>query len=250
MPDVPEGGGTAASTAAGDSRRPPWRKLLREAPAAIRLLLAQLKKPPFADPSAGGGKPVLVLPAFLANDIPTTLLRRTLDANGFRGFGWENGVNLGARPDTLERLSKRLDEVIEHAGSPVAVIGWSLGGLYARELAKRRPEAVPLVITLGTPFSVDLRRNNAWKLYELINDHPVDKPPLPVQVDLKPPVRTIAVWSQRDGIVAPASARGSPGEVDESIQVHCTHNEMVSDPEPLALLVSLLQTRFSDAAFR
>jgi pimeloyl-ACP methyl ester carboxylesterase len=242
MPPVSEGGGIS-----GDPRRPPWRKLLREAPAAVRLLLAQLRKPPFADPSAGGGKPVLVLPAFLANDVPTKLLRRTLEANGFRAFGWNNGLNLGARPDMLERLGKRLDKVIEEAGSPVAVIGWSLGGLYARELAKRRPDDVAVVITLGTPYSVDLRHNNAWKLYELINDHPVDDPPLRVKVDVKPPVRTIAVWSQRDGIVAPASAQGAVGERDERIEVHCTHNEMVSHPEPLALLVSLLKTRFADA---
>jgi pimeloyl-ACP methyl ester carboxylesterase len=247
MAGGPPGGAAGGSAPSRDARRPPWRKLLREAPAAVRLLLAQLRKPPFADPSAGGGRPVLVLPAFLANDIPTALLRRTLDANGFRAFGWENGLNLGARRDTLERLGKRLDEVIEAAGSPVAVIGWSLGGLYARELAKRRPQDVSLVITLGTPFSVDLRRNNAWKLYELINDHPVDDPPLPVEVDVKPPVRTIAVWSQRDGIVAPASAQGAAGEVDERIEVRCTHNEMVSDPEPLALIVSLLKTRFAGA---
>jgi thioesterase domain-containing protein len=140
-----------------------------------------------------------------------------------------------------------LDEVIDEAGSPVALIGWSLGGLYARELAKRRPVDVSLVITLGTPFSMDLRRNNAWKLYELINDHAVDHPPLEVQVDLKPPVRTIAVWSRRDGIVAPASAQGVVGEMDQKIEVRCTHNEMVSHPEPLALIVSLLKTRFSEA---
>jgi hypothetical protein len=160
-----EAGERAATPRRGEQRRPPWGKLLREAPAALRLLLAQLRKPPFADASVGGGKPALVLPAFLANDLPTSLLRRTLEANGFRAFGWGNGLNFGARSDTLNRLSKRLDEVIAKAGGPVAVIGWSLGGLYARELAKRRPCDVALVITLGTPFSVSLRRNNAWKLY-------------------------------------------------------------------------------------
>lgn len=184
---------------------------------------------------------MLVLPAFLANDIPTSLLRRTLKANGFRPFGWANGLNLGARPDTLKRLSARLDTVVREASSPVAVIGWSLGGVYARELAKRRPADVSAVITLGTPFSVDLRRNNAWKLYELINDHPVDDPPLDVQVDAKPPVRTFALWSRRDGIVAPASAHGTEGEFDEAIEVGCTHNEMVSDPEALSTIVTLLQ---------
>ena len=225
----------------GEAKRPSWRKLLREAPAALRLLLAQLRRPPFADPSAGGCRPVLVLPAFLANDIPTTLLRRTLRASGFRAYGWANGLNLGARSDTLERLGRRLDTVIAEAGGPVALIGWSLGGLYARELAKRRAADVSMVITLGTPFSVDLRRNNAWKLYELINDHPVDDPPVPVAPRVKPPVRTVAIWSPRDGIVAPASARGASGEVDQSIEVACTHNEMVSDPQALGAILSALK---------
>lgn len=184
---------------------------------------------------------MLVLPAFLANDLPTSLLRRTLKANGFRPFCWANGLNLGARPDTLQRLSARLDEVVREAGSPVALIGWSLGGLYARELAKRRSAEVSALITLGTPFSIDLRRNNAWKLYELINDHPVDDPPLEIQVDAKPPVRTFALWSLRDGIVAPASAHGAEGEFDHAIELHCTHNEMVSDPEALSTIVTLLR---------
>ena len=184
---------------------------------------------------------MLVLPAFLANDLATSLLRRTLKANGFRPFGWGNGFNLGARPDTLRRLGARLDAVVHEAGSPIALIGWSLGGLYARELAKRRRAEVSVVITLGTPFSMDLRRNNAWKLYELINDHPVDAPPLDVQVDAKPPGKTFALWSRRDGIVAPASAHGADGEFDQAIELGCTHNEMVSDPEALSTIVSLLR---------
>ena len=223
-----------------DLRRPSWRNLLAEAPAAVRLLAAQVRRPPVLEPDAGGRRAVLVLPAFLANDLPTTLLRRTLDACGFRAFGWANGLNLGARPDTLERLGRRLDEVISEAGAPVAVIGWSLGGLYARELGRHRAEQVSMVITLGTPFAFGQRRNNAWKLYEAINDHRVDNPPVPAAPALKPPVRTVACWSPRDGIVAPASARGTPEEADERVELSCRHNEFVSDKQALAAIVRIL----------
>ncbi len=222
-------------------KRPSWKELLREGPAAVRLLAAQMKRVHPVE-RFGEGRPVLVLPAFLANDLPTSFLRRTLSAAGFRPFGWANGFNLGARADTLDRLERRLDAVMSAAGRPVAVIGWSLGGLYARELAKRRPGDVSLVITLGTPFSHGLRANNAWKLYELINDHPVDDPPVPVQPDEKPPVPTFAIWSAHDGIVAAPSAAGEAEESDERIEVSCKHNEMVSDPEALAAILDVLRS--------
>ncbi len=122
----------------------------------------------------------------------------------------------------------------------MSLIGWSLGGLYARELARHRPDDVAEVITLGTPFSLGQRRNNAWKLYEAINDHTVDDPPVPVAPAVKPRVRTIACWSRRDGIVAPESARGQKGEVDEDVELHCRHNEFVSDPEALETILRLL----------
>jgi pimeloyl-ACP methyl ester carboxylesterase len=223
-----------------DARRPSWRKFLAEFPAAGRLLAAQFMPVPISRKELGRGRPVLVIPGFLANDIPTTLLRRTLATCGFRPFGWDNGTNLGMRDDLFERLEERLDTILAEAEGPVALVGWSLGGLYARELAKRQPGRVAMVVTLGTPFSVDLRDNNAWKLYETINDHPVDNPPVDVRVDEKPPVPTIAIWSPRDGIVAPASASGKPWESDEQIRVTTKHNELVSDPEALRQVVEIL----------
>jgi len=230
-----------ATTSDRDNKPPSLGKLLHEGPALARLILSQLRRAPAWARHGGDGRPVLVIPGFLANDAATSLLRRTLEAAGFRAFGWAHGTNRGARRDTLDRLAARLDRVIAQAGRPVALVGWSLGGLYARELARRRPDDVDLVATLGTPFAVDFRANNAWRLYELVNDHKVDDPPIPIELDDKPPVRTVALWSRRDGIVAPASARGTANGADETIEVDCTHMEFVSDPRALRAILDLLR---------
>src|SRR5947199_308427 len=116
------------------------------------------------------------------------------------------GFTLGAKPDTLERIVAQLEAFAK--GRKAVLVGWSLGGIYAREAAKLRPDLVAKVVTLGTPFSGNPRANNAWRLYELIAGHKVDHPPIDTVVSEKPPVPTIAIWSPRDGIVAPASARG------------------------------------------
>lgn len=146
-------------------------------------------------------------------------LRRALADSGWRVHAWENGWNLGARADTIERLKRRLGEISDR---PVLVVGWSLGGVFARELARAAPDKVRAVVTLGSPFSGDPRLNNVWRLYEWVAGHKVDSPPIPRIAD-KPPVPTLAIWSRRDGIVAPAAARGMPGESDRSIEFDCTH---------------------------
>jgi hypothetical protein len=236
-------------TISNDTRRPPWTRLLAEGPAAVRLLAAQLRPTAQARLAGeGGGRAVMVVPAFLANDLPTGLLRRTLAADGYRPSGWKQGVNLGADAKKFERLLRRIDMLHAETHQDVALIGWSLGGLYVRELAKRRPDKVALVITLGTPFSRSLRHNNAWKLYEAINDHDVDHPPVRVEPEEKPPTRTVAIWSPRDGIVAPASASGREGEADEGIEVGCRHNELVSAPEALDAILSVLAGQRAEKA--
>ena len=166
------------------------------------------------------GPPALVIPGFIANDRTTLALRRALAEAGWRVHGWRMGWNWGARADTVDRLKARLDEV--SSDRPILVVGWSLGGLFARELARAAPERVRAVVTLGSPFSGDPKQNNVWRLYELIARHKVDEPPIPRITD-KPPVPHLALWSRKDGIVAPRSARGLDPERDEAVELQCTH---------------------------
>jgi pimeloyl-ACP methyl ester carboxylesterase len=130
------------------------------------------------------------------------------------------GWNRGARSDTIERLRARLGAI--GGGRKVLLVGWSLGGVYGRELARSAPDEVLALVTLGSPFSGDARQNNVWRLYEWIAGHKVDDPPIPRITD-KPPVPQLALWSRRDGIVAPRSAYGFEHERDKAVELRCTH---------------------------
>lgn len=190
--------------------------------------------------ASGDGQPVMVLPGYLTGDISSVRLRRSLRRAGYAAEGWGLGQNRGARHDLLDRLAGRVRALSDAHGRKVSLIGWSLGGVFAREVAKLEPQRIALVVTLGSPFSGDLRANNAWRIYELLNDHPVDRPPLSVTLNEKPPVRTVAIWSRRDGIVAPSAARGLPQESDRQVEVGCRHLGFARTPEGIRAIGKVL----------
>ncbi|MEO7654989.1 MAG: alpha/beta hydrolase [Sphingomicrobium sp.] len=167
-----------------------------------------------------GGPPALVFPGFIASDRGTMELRRALAEACFRVHPWRLGLNLGARADLIEKLEHSLAQIDDPR--PVLLVGWSLGGLFARELARARPERVRAVVTMGSPFSGDPKLNNVWRLYERVAGHKVDNPPIPRVTD-KPPVPTLALWSRKDGIVAASTARGLSHESDSAVELDCNH---------------------------
>jgi len=171
---------------------------------------------------------IIVIPGFLASDRTTSRLRRSLRAGGHDVHGWGLGRNLGITADTLERLADRVDAIAP--GAPLTFVGWSLGGLIAREFAKRYPSRVTKVITLGSPFSGGPYANHGWRAYERIARHSVDAPPIAANLAQKPPVPTIAIWSPLDGIVGARSARGRREESDIRLRVDCTHMGLVASP--------------------
>lgn len=212
-----------------DHAPPPLSLWLRELPITVPIALSPLRRAqPVAGARDGAGQPVMVIPGILSSDSATALLRRTLDASGYRAHASELGFLTGIKAATLARAVDRLAAVAAAEQRKVALVGWSLGGLYARVLAQRHPELVELVMTLGTPFSGDRRANNVWRLYEAINDHKVDAPPVPDDPAVKPPVPTIALWSRKDGVIAPAAARGLPHERDAEVEVPFHHFALAS----------------------
>jgi predicted esterase YcpF (UPF0227 family) len=166
------------------------------------------------------GPPAFVIPGFLANDRSCMELRRSLAFAGWRVHGWGMGYNLGVKADIIERIKDRVEQI--EAKEPVLLVGWSLGGLYARELARICPGQVKAVVTLGTPFSGHLRQNNVWRIYEKVAGHAVDASPI-IPIKEKPPVPTLALWSHKDGIIAPRCAYGLEGERDKAVNTNCNH---------------------------
>lgn len=223
---------------------PPLRLWISELLEIPKLLLSPVQ--PAVPLPAGNGRAVMVLPGYLTGDVSSIRLRRSLRAAGYRAYGWDLGRNRGARADTLTRLKGRLETIHRREGKPIALVGWSLGGLFARELAKMAPEAVAMVVTLGTPFSGDPRANNAWRIYELLNGHPVDAPPVDITREAKPPVVTIAVWSPIDGIISSKSARGLPGEADRHVELHERHLGLARARNGIALIGQLLDAHWPE----
>jgi pimeloyl-ACP methyl ester carboxylesterase len=201
-----------------DDKPPPgWRRLTEAAWLLPRLIRG------FGEVEVLGpedGPPAYVIPGFVASDKTCSALRHALAEAGWRTYPWDLGLNKGAHPDVLRHLRQRLEVI--HDGRPVLVVGWSLGGVFGREIAREVPELVRAVVTLGSPFSGDPHMNNVWRLYEWVAGHAVDAPPV-MHYPEKPPVPTLAIWSRKDGIVARRAARGLDGERDKAVEVPCNH---------------------------
>lgn len=184
---------------------------------------------------------VMLLPGFATHPVRMRYMAEQLERAGHTVKRWGLGFNLGPTPDNLTFLEERLAEVHQRYGRDVVLVGWSLGGLFARELAKRHPDKVAKVITMGSPFSGNPRANNAWRLYQFVAGHPVDQPPIDGDVKAKPPVPTVAMWSERDGILSPSTTRGRAGERDRAIRVDCNHLGFSYSPESIATVLKELE---------
>lgn len=194
------------------------------------------------------GPPVLVIPGFLATDRTTMELRRAFALAGWRAYPWLLGLNAGAKRDTMELLERRVDELKDRR--KVLLVGWSLGGMFARQLAHRCPKKIRAVVTLGSPFSGDLKTNtNVRELYERIAGHDVYDPPFPHLTD-KPPVPTLALWGCRDGIVARSAARGRAHEVDKAVEIDTHHMGFAVDRPTLSRIVRETRTFLTEAEGR
>lgn len=211
----------AREAAPDDVRSPSILRLLAETEAVIepfRRLGRHIDIQPAEQP-----RKVMLLPGFGTHPIRMRYMARQLERAGHKVKRWGMGFNLGPTPENFAILEQRLLDLHDRYGEPVVLVGWSLGGLFARELAKRHPGAVAKVITMGSPFSGSPRANNAWRIYQFVTGHSVETPPVSQDVSGKPPVPTIAFWSARDGIVSPRSSCGRQGERDRAVALRCTH---------------------------
>ena len=176
----------------------------------------------------GDGHPVLVLPGFVTTDLSTTVLRRFLAQLGYDAHAWDLGRNLGPRAigQQGEKLIARLEAIHAQTGRKVSLVGWSLGGILARQLSRRRPDLVRQVISLGSPFAGDPRATNVWKAYEFITGQRLKDPDTRAQLresELAPPVPSTAIFSKGDGVVAWQNCLEPDTATTDNIEVNGSH---------------------------
>lgn len=181
----------------------------------------------------GDDHPVLVLPGLAASDDSTAILRSFLRSRGYAAHGWGQGRNLGFRAGVLEAVRSRLVRLTDQHGRKVSLIGWSLGGIFARELAKEVPDSVRLVITLASPFTGHPRATHAFRLYEWISGHRIGAPEVHEPLRAPPPVPTTSIWSRTDGIVSWRCSVERDLPLVENIEVNASH--LGIGAHPLAL---------------
>ncbi len=220
---------TAIHAAKSESARPPSRLLALTEPSralgelaafvALRPLLSFLPR--------GDGQGVLVLPGFLASDSSTGPMRRLLSQLGYDAVGWKLGRNVRVDNVRVQEMMACLDALYERTGGKVSIVGWSLGGVFARELAKQAPEKVRQVITLGSPIGDDRQHTNARRLFEMLNGHE----PEPMKhgnfrkLAEAPPVPTTSILTKADGVVHWRGSVQHPGSnpQTENIEVFASH---------------------------
>lgn len=213
----PDGGDQAARPL-----RPPGLGLLLAEMRGIFEFNASLMTAPFLlRAPRGDGHPVLALPGFLAGDLSMAPLRRYLTELGYEAHAWQMGRNLGGVTRLRAALRDRLAEIHANSGRKVSIVGWSLGGVYARDLALNAPEMVRYVVTLGSPFANDVRATNATRLYEALSGEVVGGDPEFLDAiggDL--PVPTTSIFSRADGVVNWHTCLLRPSVAAENIEVY------------------------------
>ena len=218
---------TTASPAGATAARPPSRLLALAEPGramgelasfyALRPLMGMLPK--------GDGHGVLVLPGFMASDVSTRPLRRLLCDLGYDCAGWNLGRNVRVDNARIEAMMDCVEELHTRTGRSISIVGWSLGGVFARELAKLAPDKVRLVISLGSPISDDRNHTNARRLFEWLNG----REPEPMQegnfrqLAEAPPVPTTSILTKTDGVVHWRGSVQEDGEDNENIEVVASH---------------------------
>lgn len=177
----------------------------------------------------GDGHPVVVCPGFLTSDTATGLLRRFIRSKGYQVYGWELGRNMG--PGTAgengEKLAERVITVFRQSRRKVSLVGWSLGGVLARELAKRLPDQIRQVVTLGSPLNVGPNSTTVSWIYKRIGDTPFSTEEMRQMMSSvrEPPLHTpsTAIFSKSDGVVPWRGCIEPKTPLTDNIEVYASH---------------------------
>jgi pimeloyl-ACP methyl ester carboxylesterase len=191
----------------------------------------------------GDNHPVLVLPGFLASSRSTRPLRRFLADIGYRSHRWKLGYNMGYSYKLHYGMRDRVTELVERYGEKISLVGWSLGGVYARELAREMPDIVRQVITMGSPFRGNPNSSNVHAIFDMFTEVPYDelKKSFLQNMAHPPPVPTTALYTRGDGVVAWQSTVEVSDRYDvENIHVGGAHMGLGFNPRVLYVLADRL----------
>ena len=186
------------------------------------------------------GKVILVLPGLLSSDFTTSILRKYLTKLGFQVYGWGLGRNLG-RLKYLQPLAQRIEELSKQHDKKIILVGWSMGGIFARELAKMKPEYVEKVLTMGSPFANVYAPNHARWVFDLLNNASDLKKETVDQLGVPPALPTIALYSKQDGIVPWKVCMDYPETAQHrNIEIKSSHFGMGANAEVLKTVGEVL----------
>jgi pimeloyl-ACP methyl ester carboxylesterase len=216
-------------------RPPGLALLLAEARGIFEFNTSLLLSPLLMRAPRGDGHPVLTLPGFLASDLSMVPMRRYLSELGHDTYAWKMGRNIGGIERTRAALRDRLREIHGATGRKVSIVGWSLGGVYARDLALQAPDMVRYVVTLGSPFANDVRATNATWAYEALSGETVEEhSELGKAIAGDLPVPATSIYSRTDGIVNWRTCLLRPSDTAENIEVHlASHSGLGVNPAAL-----------------
>ncbi len=227
---------------------PLWLTSLELGRCATEALSMSLYRAKILQDVQGDGHPVIVFPGLFASDRSTGPLRRLLNDAGYHSYGWGHGTNLGpSRAEDLESdIGELIDRIYLESGKrSVSLIGWSLGGLYARLAAHLMPEKINQVITLGSPINGSPQLTNAWRLYELVSDMDIDASDNEEKLATisKPlPVPSTSIYSKSDSIVAWQISLAAQGPDQQNIHIPASHIGMAFSPLVVQVILNRLQT--------
>lgn len=206
--------------------------------STMMLTLPWLRKLP-----RGDGHPVMLIPGFGTTDGSMQPMRRLLQMLGYKVYGWNQGRNLGMRKGMSIKLGAHLQDIyLRHDDQKVTLIGWSLGGVFAREMARAQPDFVRRVITLGSPINGHPSANNVEGLFRFANRK---NPPKLDWAGFQrrrtpPPVPCTAIYSKTDGIVAWQCSMEEPASNTENVEVFSSHFGLGVNPQVLKAVAERL----------
>lgn len=220
---------------------PPLHTLAGETLGVLALPRLIVAIPWFHDLPRGRGAPVMVLPGFGGGDTSTIVLRGLLSALGYKVSGWGMGVNRGHVEARLPQAIAQVAALAARARRPVHLVGWSLGGVFAREIARDAPELVASVVTLGTPVVGGPKYTRVGAFFRAFGG---DLDELERRVDernrrlIRVPVT--AIWSRADGIVDWRACIDPYDRAIDHVEVRATHLSLGFDPAVLRIVAMRL----------